>query len=225
MDNKLYSNPAPIYESNYHFPDPSLADDTGVICIGGDLHSQTLIHAYSIGIFPWFNETEPIIWWCPNPRFVLYPANLKISKSMKQLLKKEAFSVTYNQCFEEVISHCKKIPRKNQEGTWITDEMLSAYTTLHKTGYAHSVEVWESGKLVGGFYGIKIGACFFGESMFSTTSNASKYGFICFVQSFSEEIKIIDCQIHTSHLESLGAELIKRSTFLDELDKYLHYTT
>ncbi|HET8885009.1 MAG TPA: leucyl/phenylalanyl-tRNA--protein transferase [Salinimicrobium sp.] len=197
-----------------------MADDDGLLTIGGDLNPKRLIDAYNHGIFPWYEENQPILWWSPDPRMVLFPERLKVSKSMKQLLKKEVFSVTYNQCFEEVISECSKIARTGQNGTWITSEMQNAYSNLHKLGFAHSVEVWQEEKLVGGLYGIflKDKKVFCGESMFSKVSNASKFGFIKWVEFLKlEGVKLIDCQIYTSHLESLGAEEIPRKEFLQIL--------
>jgi len=198
------------------FPDVSEASADGLLAVGGDLSPQRLLCAYQNGIFPWFNEAEPILWWSPNPRFVLFPQDLKVSKSMIQVLKKNKFKVTENQAFKDVISNCAKVKRDNQQGTWITDSMIEAYIQLHKLGYAKSIEVWENDKLAGGLYGIVIeDKIFCGESMFAKVSNASKVGFITFVQNCN--YKLIDCQLHTKHLESLGAKHISRSEFL----KYL----
>jgi leucyl/phenylalanyl-tRNA--protein transferase len=198
------------------FPDVSLASEDGLLAMGGDLSSERLLFAYTNGIFPWYDKDEPILWWSPDPRFVLFPKQLKVSKSMKQLFNKNAFKVTQNQDFSSVIENCSYIKRKNQSDTWITNNMLEAYKKLHFLGYALSVEVWLKGELVGGLYGVDIGnGVFFGESMFSKTTNASKYGFIHFVQH--SNYKLIDCQLHTNHLESLGAQHISRNEFL----KYL----
>jgi leucyl/phenylalanyl-tRNA--protein transferase len=197
------------------FPDPNLASRDGLLAIGGDLSVERLLLAYNHGIFPWFSEGEPIMWWSPNPRFVLFPDKLKISKSMQQVLRSNKFEVTTNQDFENVIRNCQHVKRTGQNSTWITEDIISSYTELHKLGVAHSVEVWENKKLVGGLYGLIMGKCFFGESMFSTVSNASKTGFISFVKQLqAQDFQLIDCQIHSEHLESLGAEMITRKKFL-----------
>lgn len=201
------------------FPDVELADD-GLIAVGGDLSLERLLLAYKSGIFPWYNEDEPILWWSPNPRFVLFPDELKVSKSMSQLLKRQVFKVTENHCFEEVMRTCGEMPREGQDGTWINEDMVSAYVELHKNGYAHSVEVWENDKLVGGLYGVLLGKVFFGESMFYKVSNASKYGFIVFVEKLkSLGVELIDCQVPTLHLASLGAKSIERKEFIALLRK------
>lgn len=197
------------------FPPVHIASREGIVAVGGDLSVERLLLAYRSGIFPWFSEGEPIIWWSPEPRFVLYPACVKVSKSMKQLFKKRAFSVTLDKAFEKVITNCQKIKREGQYGTWITPEMKNAYIELHQLGYAHSVEVWQENKLVGGLYGIGLGSIFFGESMFSKVSNASKYGFITLCKILEKNnFELIDCQVHTEHLESLGAEFIPRQQFV-----------
>lgn len=199
----------------YPFPPIENTNEDGIIAIGGDLSPGRLLSAYKKGIFPWFSDEDPILWWCPDPRFVLFPHKLKIAKSMRPLFNKKAFDVTINQCFEKVIAHCADAKRKEQDGTWITQDMIKAYTTLHQLGYAHSVEVWQNKKLVGGLYGIVLGKVFSGESMFSLVSNASKYGFIHFVGYLkSKNCQLIDCQVYTQHLESLGAEEIPREEFL-----------
>lgn len=202
------------------FPDIAYTSEEGLLAVGGSLTQSRLMEAYSKGIFPWYDESQPILWWCPDPRMVLFPQKLKVSKSMKQLLKKEAFKVTYNDAFETVIENCAAIKRKGQLGTWITPEMKQAYTGLHKKGIAQSVEVWQDGKIVGGLYGIylKNKKVFCGESMFARVSNASKYGFISLVRKLQEKgVELIDCQVHTAHLESLGAEEISRNEFLEFL--------
>ena len=197
------------------FPPPEMADEDGLLAIGGDLSRARLLHAYRNGIFPWY-ENKYILWWCPDPRFVLFPAELKISSSMKQLLKKQAFEFSVNTDFNGVISQCKAISRPGQNGTWITEEMRNAYNDLHRAGYAHSAEVRLNGELVGGLYGIRLGKIFYGESMFSRHSNASKYAFIRYVQLLkSEAVELIDCQVYTTHLESLGARMIPRFRFLN----------
>lgn len=195
------------------FPDVSEASFEGLLAIGGDLSLERLIHAYSKGIFPWFEDEEPLLWWSPDPRFVLFPKDLKVSKSMKQVLKKSEFKVTVNKDFKSVIEQCALAKREGQDGTWITDQMLKAYIKLHQLGYAKSIEVWQNTELVGGLYGVDLGNNIFcGESMFAKVSNASKAGFITFVQN--SNYHLIDCQIHTKHLESLGGKHIPREEFL-----------
>lgn len=199
------------------FPDITQASPEGLLAIGGDLSSQRLLLAYRSGIFPWFDETQPILWWSPDPRFVLFPEKLKVSKSMKQLFNRKAFNITYNTCFDKVIEECSKIKRRGQKGTWITSEMMEAYSKLHQLGFATSVEVWQDGELVGGLYGMDLkNGVFCGESMFSKVSNASKYGFISFIRDTN--FKLIDCQVFTDHLASLGAEEINRKAFFSFLE-------
>ncbi|MCC1483761.1 leucyl/phenylalanyl-tRNA--protein transferase [Winogradskyella immobilis] len=195
------------------FPHVSEASIDGLLAIGGDLKPERILYAYSKGVFPWFESEEPILWWSPDPRFVLFPEDLKVSKSMKTLLKKELFKVTINTNFEAVINNCAAAKREGQEGTWISESMIEAYIKLHQLGYAKSVEVWQNKELVGGLYGIDTGnGVFCGESMFTKVSNASKIAFITFVQN--SNYKLIDCQLHTKHLESLGAKAISRTEFL-----------
>jgi len=195
------------------FPDVSFATEDGLLAFGGDLSPERLLLAYRKGIFPWFNEEEPILWWSPDPRFVLFPENLKVSKSMRQVLRNKDFVVTVNKDFQSVISECVKAKRYGQDSTWITDGMQEAYLKLHQLGYAKSIEVWLDEELVGGLYGVDTGnGVFCGESMFSKVSNASKVGFISFIQN--SNYKLIDCQVYTEHLESLGAEEISREKFL-----------
>jgi leucyl/phenylalanyl-tRNA--protein transferase len=202
------------------FPHPTLANPDGILAVGGDLSPERIILAYDNGIFPWFNEEDPIIWWSPDPRFVLYPSKLKVSKSMRKVLRDEVFQITFDTAFEEVIKACSKIPRGGQEGTWITEDMVDAYIQLHELGFAHSVEVRQNGVLVGGLYGIALGRCFSGESMFAKVSNASKAGFITLVKELEAiGFDMIDCQTHSNHLESLGAESITRDDFLSFLEK------
>jgi leucyl/phenylalanyl-tRNA--protein transferase len=201
-------------EKKLYFPAADLAEPDGLLAIGGDLSPERLLLAYRQGIFPWY-EGEYILWWSPDPRFVLFPNELKISKSMKTLLKKNAFGFTINKAFEKVIHSCKKIKREGQNGTWITDEVEAAYIKMHDIGYAISAEAWQDGELVGGAYGIKLGKIFFGESMFSNRSNASKFAFIKLVEYFKQErVELIDCQVYTEHLESLGARMIDRKEFI-----------
>ncbi|AXG68435.1 leucyl/phenylalanyl-tRNA--protein transferase [Kordia sp. SMS9] len=200
------------------FPPVSETSPEGILAIGGDLKPERLLLAYRNGIFPWYSEDEPIIWWSPDPRMVLFPEDLRVSKSMKQLLRKETFSVTYNTAFEQVIRACALMYRPGQEDTWITNEMEEAYIELFKMGYITSVEVWRGEKLVGGAYGVNLGHIFCGESMFARESNASKYGFIHLVRKLKAEgCQIIDCQMHTNHLASLGAYEVPREVFLSYL--------
>ncbi len=201
------------------FPSVEQANEEGLLAVGGDLSAERLLLAYQSGIFPWFNEDALILWWSPDPRMVLFPEKLKISKSMRKILGSKAFRLTKNQCFEQVIDHCASLPRKDQEGTWITPKMKQAYVALHEKGFAKSYEVWQDNDLVGGLYGIDLGHVFCGESMFSTVSNASKFAFIHMVKECEQhKYHLIDCQIHTKHLESLGAEEIPRDAFMQLLE-------
>jgi len=203
------------------FPPVDQADEEGLLAIGGDLSPERLLLAYKSGIFPWYNEDEPICWWSPDPRFVLYPDKLKVSNSMQTVLNNGTFRFTINRAFEEVIKNCKSVTRKEQDGTWISPEMQDAYIQLHKLGHAHSAEAWQNGELVGGLYGIRLGKIFFGESMFSKSSNASKFAFINYVKQLQKEgIELIDCQIYTDHLKTLGASMITRVDFIDLLRSY-----
>ena len=182
------------------FPNPDLAEEDGLLAVGGDLKFERLILAYCNGIFPWYSDGEPILWWCPKPRFIIKPNEVNVSKSMKRVFNKGKFTVTFDKDFKAVIQNCKEL-RENKEGTWITDEMMDAYINLHKRGFASSVEVYNNEKLVGGLYGVKIGKCFFGESMFSIESNASKVALISMCKKLEEEGFIfLDCQMHTNHL-------------------------
>ncbi|MDX1769834.1 leucyl/phenylalanyl-tRNA--protein transferase [Arenibacter troitsensis] len=197
------------------FPDVEKADEDGLLAVGGDLSPERLLLAYKNGIFPWFNEDSMILWWSPDPRMVLFPEKVKISKSMAQVMKSNKFRITWNTEFEKVINACSAVIRKGQHGTWITPEMKSAYLKLHQMGIAKSIEVWENDLLVGGLYGIDLGNVFCGESMFSSTSNASKFAFICLAKELQQKkYKLIDCQVYTAHLESLGAEEIPRKQFM-----------
>lgn len=197
------------------FPPVSDASPDGILAIGGDLSPERLTLAYKSGIFPWFSEGDPIIWYSPDPRMVLFPKNLKVSKSMQQFIRKNEFSITFNQDFKNVITNCQHISRKGQPGTWITEEMKSAYIELHKIGIAKSVEVWKNEELVGGLYGIDLGTIFCGESMFSKESNTSKLAFIFLVNKLkNEQYNLLDCQMYNEHLASLGAQEISRIEFL-----------
>lgn len=207
--------------TDINFPNPKYYDpEDGLIAFGGDLSPERLWFAYQLGIFPWFNPGEEILWWCLDPRFVLYPSELKVSKSMRKVLRDNQFKITENVCFEQVMRECQQKERVGQDGTWISDELVQSFTTLHQAGLATSVEVWENDELVGGLYGLKVGRVFCGESMFSKVSNASKAGFITFVQNHLSDFDIIDCQSHTSHLESLGAKMISKQQFLTYFDAY-----
>lgn len=200
------------------FPDPVYANPDGLLAAGGDLSEERLLLAYRSGIFPWYAPGDPILWWCPDPRCVLFPEDLKVSKSMRPYFNQRKFQVTYDQCFTEVMQSCAQQPRNGQAGTWITREMVEGYTRLYEAGYAHSVEVWKDNELVGGLYGIAIGKVFFGESMFARASNASKFGFISLVRQLeSQGFTLIDCQQETHHLLSLGATTIPRPAFLQAL--------
>lgn len=206
----------PVYElpQEIIFPPSSHAEPDGLLAVGGDLSPVRLIKAYKSGLFPWFSPGDPILWWTPDPRFVLFPEDLHISRSTKRLMKKKPFHYTYNTAFQQVINYCKTVPRDGQEGTWITKEMEEAYLRLHKLGHAVSVEVWQHEALVGGVYGIIIGKAFFGESMFSLVPNASKLGIIHWVMYLkSQNFRIIDCQMYSRHMESLGAVSINRKKF------------
>jgi len=210
-----------ILNEKLWFPSPEEALEDGLLAIGGDLSVERLLLAYRKGIFPWYDGKAPL-WWCPNPRFVLLPDELVISKSMKTLLKRNTFEFTINKDFTSVINACKNTERKGQDGTWIKPEVARAYTDLHKLGFAHSAEAWQDGILVGGLYGIRMGNIFFGESMFSHQSNASKYAFIKYVEELKKEgVLLIDCQVYTEHLESLGAKMILRQQFTHLLEQLI----
>lgn len=213
--------PLHVLDERLWFPPVEDAMDDGLIAVGGDLTEERILLAYRQGIFPWYEGDMPL-WWCPDPRFVLLPHQLNISKSMKVLLKKQAFRFTINQAFPQVLHHCKTVTREDQLGTWITDDVEYSYNLLHERGFAHSAEAWLGDELVGGLYGIRLGKVFFGESMFSLVSNASKYAFISYVQQLiKEEVQLIDCQVYTPHLESLGAGMIPRTEFIQALDELI----
>lgn len=197
------------------FPDPSLAEDDGLLAVGGDLSPERLLLAYENGIFPWYSDETPILWYSPHERFVLYPQEIKISKSMRKVINSDRLKLTVNTNFEAVIKACATAPREGQDGTWITGDMQNAYICLHQLGYAHSYEVWENDELVGGLYGVAVGKVFCGESMFSKVSNASKLALISLCQS--NQYDLIDCQLHTEHLASMGAHMISRDTYLNFL--------
>lgn len=207
-----------LYHPNDPFPDYAEADEDGLLAIGDQLTLPRLLEAYHKGIFPWYNEEEPPLWWCPDPRCVLFSNAVKVSKSMQQTLKKNRFEYRYNTCFEQVIDACRTQIRKGQRGTWITEEFIENYTQLHKMGYVVSAETFLDNELVGGLYGFRVGKMFCGESMFSLEPDASKFALIHLARQLDQEgIPIIDCQIHTPHLESLGARMISRMEFLTYL--------
>jgi leucyl/phenylalanyl-tRNA--protein transferase len=199
------------------FPDPSLAEEDGLLAVGGDLSTERLLLAYGNGIFPWYSDDDPILWYSPHERFVLYASELKVSKSMRQVLRSGKFTVTANTCFSDVVAACSSVIREGQDGTWITDDMKAAYANLHNEGYALSIEVWLDGKLVGGLYGVHAGDVFCGESMFSLVSNASKTALIWLCNT--GKYKLIDCQVYTEHLESMGARMIPREEYISVLHK------
>jgi len=195
------------------FPDTATADEDGLLAVGGDLSVPRLLSAYGRGIFPWYSDGYPILWWTPDPRFVLFPEKLHVSSSMKRVLKKKEFTITFDTVFEKVIDECRRAERR-EKGTWITDAIVDGYTALHREGYCHSIEAWKDGELSGGLYGVSLGSVFFGESMFAKTRNASKAAFIELAAKLKEwNFSLIDCQVHTAHLESLGAEMIGRTEF------------
>ena len=197
------------------FPSPEQASAEGIVAVGGDLQPERVMLAYQKGIFPWFESDDFLLWWSPDPRMVLFPDRLKISKSMRTVLRKKQFEVTFNKAFDQVVEACAKVKRFGQNGTWITPGLMEVYSTLHTQGHAHSVEVWEEGSLVGGLYGIDLGTVFCGESMFSKSSNASKVALIFLVKELKKnKYELIDCQVPTQHLASMGAEPISRTKFL-----------
>lgn len=202
-------------EARFAFPPVSVADDEGLVLVGGRPTPERVIEAYTKGIFPWYNDEALPLWWSPDPRFVLFPDELHISRSMRKILAKSDFTFCTDIAFKEVIDACAGVKRNGQDGTWITPTMKAVYTQLHFEGYATSAETWEDGKLVGGVYGLKIGDVFFGESMFSKKSNASKFAFINYVQQLKQKgISLIDCQVYSEHVESLGGRLISREAYL-----------
>ncbi|MDR9398733.1 leucyl/phenylalanyl-tRNA--protein transferase [Salibacter sp.] len=206
------------------FPPVDLADAEGILAMGGDVSPQRVLLAYQKGIFPWYSDETPILWWAPDPRFVLYPENYKTSKSLRQVMRKKQFTVTFDHAFEEVINKCQNVPRAGQDGTWITDELKETFCEIHRLGFSHSVEVWQDGELVGGLFGTSLGRAYFGESMFSLVSNASKVGFATLVpQLINRGIKLIDCQVYTDHLSRFGALNIPRSKYSEHLEVLLDF--
>ncbi len=211
----------PVYmlsNSSIEFPQPHLARDDGLICVGGDLTYQRLINAYQNGIFPWFSEGEPILWWSPDPRLVLYPDKIYISKSLNKRIRKSYFHVTMDRAFEDVIVACSKYRGEKRKSTWLVDEMVEAYINLHSLGYAHSVEIWRDGELAGGLYGVSLGRIFFGESMFSYIKDSSKVALVALCSHLEHHnFDLIDCQVTSAHLLSMGAEEISRELFLKQI--------
>lgn len=209
-----------IQQENSPFPNPDFAEEDGLLAAGGTLSVQRLVQAYTSGIFPWYSLEEIPFWFAPDPRFVLFPNKLRISKSMHQIIKQNIFRVSFNTCFEAVINNCAIADRKDDAGTWITPDFIDAYIAMHNAGYAHSVEVWKEKELVGGLYGVAIGKIFAGESMFSLQSNASKYALIALIEKLKAlQFLVVDCQVHSAHLESMGAEEISRNAFMNIIKK------
>lgn len=210
----------PLSKYSVVFPNPREASDEGLLAYGGDLSSNRLLTAYKKGIFPWYSEGDPILWWSPNPRLLLYPQNFKVRKSFRRVLRSGKFTVAFDRDFESVIRNCSEIYREGQESSWIVEEIIEAYTRLHKEGFAHSIEVYKDDKLVGGLYGIAFGKAFFGESMFSLVSDASKVAFKALSDTLkSKNYDFIDCQMETEHMVKLGAEVVQRDIFLDALEE------
>jgi len=202
------------------FPPPHFSEGDGLLAVGGDLSEERLVKAYYMGIFPWYSDPDPILWWSPDPRLVLFPSDLRVSRRLRRTIRRGTFRVTMDTAFEQVIQSCAEIPRKHEKGTWITPDMVTAYCRLHTAGFAHSVEVWSEGRLAGGLYGVAIGRCFFGESMFSNQSNASKVAFVKLVEYLhKKEFRLIDCQVTTTHLKKFGAREIPRAEFLNILEE------
>jgi leucyl/phenylalanyl-tRNA---protein transferase len=208
------------------FPPVEKADKHGILALGGDLSVQRLINAYSNGIFPWYEDDQPIIWWSPDPRFVVFPEKIPLSRSMKKILDRKEFDIHFDTSFESVIRSCSQSPRPGQNGTWITEDMITAYCNLHREGFAHSIEAWKDGELAGGLYGVSIGGMFCGESMFTKVSNASKAAFLTLAELLRRKnFIVIDSQVHTAHVESLGGEHIPRTEYLELIKKALTLPT
>lgn len=198
--------------------DLALREPNGLLAIGGNLDPQRLLNAYCNGVFPWYSEDQPILWWSPDPRSVLYPEELRVNRSLRKTMRQNRFEITLDQAFDQVITQCALVARPGQSGTWIVEEMMDAYRSLHALGHAHSVEAWQSGRLVGGLYGVAIGCVYFGESMFARVNDASKVAFVRFVQALQQwGIGLIDCQMETAHLNRFGARNIPRHTFVAQL--------
>jgi leucyl/phenylalanyl-tRNA--protein transferase len=218
--------PVFLLSDNIGFPPPHLATKDGLLAIGGDLSKERLILAYRMGIFPWFSDGDPILWWSPDPRLVLYPSEIKISRTLQKIIKKNVFSVTMDTAFDEVINQCAQIRLQQNQGTWIVKDMIDAYCKLHRAGFAHSMEIWQQKELAGGIYGVSLGKCFFGESMFSRVSNASNVALVKLAKYLSElSFDLIDCQVPTEHLIRFGAREIPRKLFLNQLEISLNAPT
>jgi len=216
-----------FYLTDQHiFPPPQLAEKEGLLAVGGDLSQDRLLLAYSMGIFPWYSDEEPVLWWSPDPRLVLYPKEIKISKTLKKIIKKDEFAITMDQAFTGVIRECAQIRSENSEGTWINEDMMKAYCGLHQSGYAHSVEAWYKGELAGGLYGVSLGKSFFGESMFTRISNASNVALAKLAEYLTElSFDMVDCQVKTEHMIRFGAREISRDQFLQQLKESLSKQT
>lgn len=215
-----------IDPNTLYFPHPDSADSNGVLAVGGDLHPDRLLLAYQYGIFPWYNPDEPIIWWHPDPRFVLFPADVRVTKSMRPYFNQAKYRVTFDRDFTGVLEHCRHAKRKGDPGTWISDSIVDSYRALHDMGYAHSVEVWDDDNLVGGIYGVSLGRMFCGESMFSDQPNASKVALITLARVLQHRgFSMIDCQISNPHLKSMGGCYISRASFMSELRRNIFYDT
>jgi leucyl/phenylalanyl-tRNA--protein transferase len=215
-----------IMPLEYQFPDPCSADSDGLLAVGGDLNNESLITAYSQGIFPWYDEHSPVLWWSPDPRLVLFPGKFRVSSSLRQRINSKTYEIRTDTDFEGVIRNCASVKRNGQKGTWITEEMVHAYLSLHQSGLAHSFETYYEGRLVGGLYGVSLGRAFFGESMFYHMRDASKVAFYKLIEwAVQHEFHFIDAQQSTAHLQSLGAEEISRTRFMKLLQEALHYKT
>jgi len=218
--------PVFLLSDKISFPPPYLASKEGLLAVGGDLSQKRLLLAYRTGIFPWFSDDEPILWWSPDPRLVLYPEEIRVSKTLKKIIKKKMFHVTMDSAFVQVINQCAKIRLQNNQGTWVVKEMIDAYCKLHESGFAHSVEAWYQGELAGGLYGVSLGRCFFGESMFTRVSNASNVVLVKLVEYLNAlSFDMIDCQLTTEHLLRFGAREIPRVSFLKQLEESLKTST
>ena len=218
--------PVFLLSDKIEFPPPYLASKAGLLAVGGDLSPDRLLLAYRMGIFPWYSDGEPLLWWSPDPRLVLYPEEIRISKTLKKIIKQDKFHLTIDTAFDQVINACAQIRIEKNEGTWIVQEMIDAYCRLHDAGFAHSVEAWYQGELAGGIYGVSLGKCFFGESMFSRISNASNITLVKLVEYLNTlSFDMLDCQITTEHLIRFGAREIQRDVFLKQLEQSLEATT
>ena len=218
----------PVYQLNFNlsFPPPELAEPSGLLAVGGDLSPKRLLQAYSRGIFPWYSPGDPLLWWSPDPRTVIFPEEFHCPRRLKRTVRQKRFAVRADTCFTEVIEACATIPRQHEKGTWITREMKEAYIQLHEEGFAHSIETWQDGELVGGLYGVSLGRCFFGESMFSRVSDASKTALAVMARKLADwNFRFIDCQFQTDHLAQFGAREIPRSTYLRLLERGLERPT